>query len=116
MDRPAPPPKRELGASFVAHDVDDDFVEEGAEQFELTRVVQAKDPAMKPRGDADFDEKLFMQRGGRHLNADEVQTELNRMLPEQISRFFLLRWRSSFGPRPRRGERRTGIGGPWNGP
>lgn len=63
--------------------------EEDGDRFELVRAVQAKDPTIKPRGDSDFEEKLFMQRGGRHLNADEIQTELNRMMPEQISRFFL---------------------------
>lgn len=58
-------------------------------QYELDRSIQTKDVNISPRNDGDFETQLFLRRDGRHLNAGEVQAEINRILPEQISRFFL---------------------------
>jgi len=58
-------------------------------QYNLERRIQPKDSSIPPRVDNDFEVKLFLRRDGRHLDAGEVQTEINRILPEQTSRFFL---------------------------
>lgn len=58
-------------------------------QYELERSIQPKDSSVPPRSEDDFDIKIFLRVDGRYLNPGEVQTEINRILPEQISRFFL---------------------------
>lgn len=59
------------------------------QDYELTRAIQAKKPGTPPSKDSDFEQKLFLRKGHIHLNPDEAQTEINRILPEKISQFFL---------------------------
>jgi DNA sulfur modification protein DndD len=58
-------------------------------QYVLRRAVQPRAQLAVPESDSDFTEILFLQRSGYQLNPDEAQTEINRILPEQTSRFFL---------------------------
>lgn len=60
-----------------------------ADGYELTRRVQPKDPLIPGKSDQDFEEKLYLEKNGYQLSSDTVQTEINRILPEQISLFFL---------------------------
>jgi len=55
----------------------------------LRRAIQPKAQLAIPQSDGDFTEILLLQRSGYQLNPDEAQTEINRILPEQTSRFFL---------------------------
>ena len=55
----------------------------------LTRHVQQVSSSVTPQKDKDFTEKLFVDRNGQLTEDDEAQTAINRILPEQISRFFL---------------------------
>ncbi len=57
--------------------------------FRLTRQIQAKDVTAKPRYDKDFEKNLFLERDGNFYTPEEAQVIINRLLPEQISRFFL---------------------------
>ncbi len=57
--------------------------------YYLERAVQPKPGVGVPLTDANFEEKLYLKKGGHHLNPDEAQTEINRILPEQVSLFFL---------------------------
>ncbi len=58
-------------------------------QYDLERLIQPKNLMIRPHTDSDFEVKLFLKQNGRHLDPGVVQTEINRILPEQISRFFL---------------------------
>jgi DNA sulfur modification protein DndD len=57
--------------------------------YSLTRAIQLKKASVIPTKDSDFEEKLYLRKGNNHLNPDEAQTEINRILPETTSRFFL---------------------------
>lgn len=55
--------------------------------YRLTRVCSALDG--NPAGDDDYRVEHFLERGGVVLGPDQAEAELKRILPEQISRFFL---------------------------
>lgn len=55
----------------------------------MERRVQPKLEGTTPRSDTDFEEKVFCYHGARLLRPDQAQTEINRILPEHTSRFFL---------------------------
>jgi DNA sulfur modification protein DndD len=57
--------------------------------YHLRRAIQPRAQFGFPQSDNEFTEILFLQRSGYQLNPDEAQTEINRILPEQTSRFFL---------------------------
>ncbi len=57
--------------------------------YALTRAIQLRKQLVIPTKDSDFEEKLYLRKGNNHLNPDEAQTEINRILPETTSRFFL---------------------------
>jgi DNA sulfur modification protein DndD len=57
--------------------------------YSLTRAIQPKKALVIPTKDSDFEEKIYLRKGNNHLNPDEAQTEINRIIPETISRFFL---------------------------
>ena len=57
--------------------------------YELVRAIQPKVPGSSPRSDADFAERLMVRRAGAFLPASQSQTEINRILPRDVSRFFL---------------------------
>lgn len=55
--------------------------------FKLTRKCAAKSD--KPAIDDDYRVEHYLERDGTVLGPDQTQAELERILPEQISRFFL---------------------------
>ena len=57
--------------------------------YELVRAVQPKKSETAPTKDSHLEEKLFLRKANTHLNPDQAQTEVNRIMPEQTSRFFL---------------------------
>lgn len=60
----------------------------GAE-YRLTRTCRAKAATAAPSGDADYVTEYFLERGGHILPKEQAALEMERILPEQIARFFL---------------------------
>jgi DNA sulfur modification protein DndD len=60
----------------------------GAE-YRLTRTCRPKGGAGVPAGHADYVADYYLERGGHILPAQQAALELERILPEQIARFFL---------------------------
>lgn len=56
--------------------------------YELTRHIQPWLNAV-PRRDADFDERVYLIKDHEHKKPEEIAPEINRVLPERVSRFFL---------------------------
>ncbi len=61
-------------------------MQQNGTEYELTRAIQPRGPG-EPSVDSDFDEKIFLQRDGFHVDARP--SEINQLLPERIARFFL---------------------------
>lgn len=61
--------------------------ESNGHSYKLTRTCQTRVPT--PRGDNDYQVDHFLERDGDVLGPDQTAAELARILPEQISRFFL---------------------------
>ncbi len=64
------------------------FEHDGAE-FDLIREIRPKDLIDTPREDAHFDSKPVLRRNGAPISGHLVEDEINRLLPESISRFWL---------------------------
>jgi DNA sulfur modification protein DndD len=64
------------------------FVNEN-DEFELVRLYKPKDSVTQPREDSDFTEQVYLRKNGSVLGPEERERELNRIMPEQVSRFFL---------------------------
>ncbi len=58
-------------------------------EYELTRQFAPKASTKKPKKDRDYTEEIILRRDGNVLSTDDRDQELSRILPEQISRFFL---------------------------
>lgn len=65
-----------------------DFSHEG-KAYTLTRVHRPRHGVTTPQGDDDYHTEVFLRRDGDVLGPQECASELQRILPEQISRFFL---------------------------
>jgi DNA sulfur modification protein DndD len=65
-----------------------DFTHEGR-AYALTRSHRPRHGITVPRHDDDYLTETFLSRDGDVLGPQERQVELQRILPEQISRFFL---------------------------
>src|SRR5438034_48554 len=50
---------------------------------------QAAYPNRRPEEDRDFEEKFWVRRDGYILTPDLSNAEIDRLLPERVSRFFL---------------------------
>ena len=57
--------------------------------FDLIRRVQTRDVSATPRDERDFVQHLRLERDHTLVESSEIQVVINRLLPEQISRFFL---------------------------
>lgn len=57
--------------------------------YELRRQINKKDHVSLPRSDADFEEVVGLKVDGEILTADKIINEVNQVVPEEISRFFL---------------------------
>ena len=66
--------------------VDLEFSSDGHD-YKLSRVCSAQ--VSEPAGDDDYRVEHYLERDGTVLGPDQTKAELKRILPEQISRFFL---------------------------
>jgi DNA sulfur modification protein DndD len=62
---------------------------EDEHQYKLTRSCRPRVGVAKPTGDHDYTVDYFLERDGTVLGPNQAGAELKRILPEQISRFFL---------------------------
>ena len=57
--------------------------------YELRRQIDKKAHVSVPRGDSDFLETSLLRVNGEVLPGDQVINEINQVIPEEVSRFFL---------------------------
>ncbi|HIF5859177.1 AAA family ATPase [Vibrio parahaemolyticus] len=57
--------------------------------YELRRQINKKAHVSSPRNDADFEEQIGLRVNGEIVPGDVVVNEINKVIPEEISRFFL---------------------------
>lgn len=65
-----------------------DFRHEGR-RYSLTRNCRPRSGVSTPKGDEDYTLEYFLECDGQVLGPQQAKAELTRILPEQISRFFL---------------------------
>lgn len=57
--------------------------------YELRRQIEKKAHVSEPKNDSDFDETVMLRINGEVITADKIINEVNQVIPEEISRFFL---------------------------
>ena len=57
--------------------------------YEINRIIQKHDNVVRPGADADFTEIVGMKKDGKPVIADRIVFEINQIIPQEISRFFL---------------------------
>ena len=57
--------------------------------YKLTRELRLRKGVSIPAGDEDYERVLFLEKNGSVLSPEERDHELNLIMPEQVSRFFL---------------------------
>jgi DNA sulfur modification protein DndD len=58
-------------------------------KYALTREHKPRSGVKVPESDFDYTQEVFLSRNGTVLGPDETQSELARIMPETVSRFFL---------------------------
>ncbi len=64
------------------------FDDKGKE-YEIRRRIEKKSHVSQPRTDADFEESIGLRIDGGAISGDIVGNQINQVVPEEISRFFL---------------------------
>lgn len=57
--------------------------------YRLTRKLALRPGIVTPQNDEDYEKTLFLSKNGDVLSPDDRDHELNMIMPEQVSRFFL---------------------------
>ncbi len=57
--------------------------------YELKRTINIKQHVSQPKTDADFEESVYLAIDGEVQSGDLIGREVNQIIPEEISRFFL---------------------------
>lgn len=65
------------------------YFEHDNNNYELKRRIIKRDNVSKPHNHADFEEHIGLRINGEPTNGDLVDTEINQIMPSEISRFFL---------------------------
>jgi DNA sulfur modification protein DndD len=65
------------------------YFEEGGSEYELVRQFSPKEDGGVPEEDDDYTEEVYLVKDGSVTGPEEREAELDRILPEQVSRFFL---------------------------
>lgn len=63
--------------------------EHEADQYELVRMFEPKDGVTEPRNDDEYTEEVYLRKNGDVLGPEARDKEISRIMPEQVSRFFL---------------------------
>lgn len=63
--------------------------EVNGKKHDLRRVARPKSLVHTPRHDSHFDVEISLARDGQVVRGDEIEHEINQVMPQQISRFFL---------------------------
>ena len=63
--------------------------EANGKSYDLRRTLEVRELVAEPHRDEDFLEDLSLRRNGNVLVGDDIEHELNQVMPEQIARFFL---------------------------
>tara|TARA_B100000446_G_C10552524_1_gene341217 strand:+ start:2779 stop:4761 length:1983 start_codon:yes stop_codon:yes gene_type:complete len=64
------------------------FADSGKE-YEIRRRIEKKSHVSQPKNDADFEESLGLRVDGVAVAGDTIDNQINQVVPEEISRFFL---------------------------
>lgn len=59
------------------------------DKYELTREFVPRKGVVKPNGDEDYVKEYYLKKNGSILSPSDCEHELNVIMPQQISRFFL---------------------------
>ncbi|NLK72607.1 MAG: AAA family ATPase [Clostridiales bacterium] len=59
------------------------------EPYELRRKFQLRPGIVEPKSDNDFEEEVFLQKSNSIVSQNELRQQLTKIMPEQVSRFFL---------------------------
>ena len=62
---------------------------DGEHEYELVRSCRLRPGVQEPQSDHDYVTESFLRRDGDVLGPDEARDVLARIMPEQVSRFFL---------------------------
>jgi DNA sulfur modification protein DndD len=63
--------------------------EEHGHEYDLRRSASPRELVSRPRSGNDYRVDVALRKDGQILRGDQIEHELNQLLPEQISRFFL---------------------------
>jgi len=63
--------------------------ESNGDKYDLRRKMKPLELIVNPKKDEDFEIILGLQKNGIIIASDKIDYELNQLIPEQISRFFL---------------------------
>lgn len=63
--------------------------ENDGHEYDLRRTLQPKEMIYKPKSSNDFNCERMLRKDGGAIRADLIEHELNQIMPEDISRFFL---------------------------
>lgn len=61
----------------------------GDKRYELTRQYKVRSGVVKPVKNDDYEKTVFLKVDGSILSGEQCEHELNKIMPEQVSRFFL---------------------------
>ncbi len=59
------------------------------DKYELSRRIKLRKGVIVPNGEEDYEKEVFLKKNGAILSPDDRDHELNLIMPEQVSRFFL---------------------------
>ncbi len=62
---------------------------EAGKEFEIRRRIEKKSHVSQPKQDADFEESVGLRVNGKAISGDAIENQINQVVPEEISRFFL---------------------------
>lgn len=60
-----------------------------SDHYRLVRALKLRNGVTNPSGAMDYEKSLFLLKNGSILSQDAMKHELNLIMPEQVSRFFL---------------------------
>jgi len=62
---------------------------DAGKEYEIRRHIEKKSHVSQPKQDADFEENVGLRVNGEAITGDAIENQINQVVPEEISRFFL---------------------------